>query len=445
MSDIHSTAYRYDAVCTELGRQAHPYILKMFEREKEDTVLRKKTGGGRVGSGRKSISTDSDFKDQMHLYLAGNNNLLTDKRIEDPDCEALYKTLQNNSYVTSLDLRYNLITDEGAKFIAKLIEETTKLTDLNLMCNEIGAVGAEHIAKALLKNESLKTLRMTGNKMGNKGGMWFAQALQVNTTLEALDVADTDLTIESIIAISTVLYNNKTLKALNINRPILFSHQEETTVHFAEMLKVNTTLKEVHFQKYDMRDFGMTRLAENLMHNDTLTYLDLSCNRITRDGINELSKVLEKNTAIEVLDLGYNRLEDDGAIHIANALASLNTNLKTLVVTSNNIGSKGLCALADAMKTNTTLTNIYIWGNKLEEPAAIAFANLIDNGRLSKENTDVQAYVVDGATKLCELSHQISRHTYFAPSYGDDVPSWQPRGKNPRGSDVVVMKNLTVY
>ncbi|VDI19052.1 Hypothetical predicted protein [Mytilus galloprovincialis] len=141
MSDIHSTAYRYDAVCTELSRQPHPYILKMFEREKEDTVLRKKTG---------------DFKDQMHLYLAGNNNLLTDKRIEDPDCEALYKTLQNNSYVTSLDLRYNLITDEGAKFIAKLIEETTKLTDLNLMCNEIGAVGAEHIAKALLKNESLK-------------------------------------------------------------------------------------------------------------------------------------------------------------------------------------------------------------------------------------------------------------------------------------------------
>ncbi|VDI19054.1 Hypothetical predicted protein [Mytilus galloprovincialis] len=136
MSDIHSTAYRYDAVCTELSRQPHPYILKMFEREKEDTVF--------------------DFKDQMHLYLAGNNNLLTDKRIEDPDCEALYKTLQNNSYVTSLDLRYNLITDEGAKFIAKLIEETTKLTDLNLMCNEIGAVGAEHIAKALLKNESLK-------------------------------------------------------------------------------------------------------------------------------------------------------------------------------------------------------------------------------------------------------------------------------------------------
>jgi hypothetical protein len=58
-----------------------------------------------------------------------------------------------------------------------------------------------------------------------------------------------------------------------------------------------------------------------------LTYLLQQ--RITRDGVEELSKVLQKNTAIETLDLGFNRLEDDGAIHIANALATLNTNLKT--------------------------------------------------------------------------------------------------------------------
>lgn len=58
----------------------------------------------------------------MHLYLAGNNKLLTDKRLGDKDCEALYKLLQNNVFVTSLDLRYNNITDEGIKFLAKLLE-----------------------------------------------------------------------------------------------------------------------------------------------------------------------------------------------------------------------------------------------------------------------------------------------------------------------------------
>ena len=38
---------------------------------------------------------------------------------------------------------------------------------------------------------------------------------------------------------------------------------------------------------------------------------------------------------------------------------------------SNNIGGKGLCALSDAMKLNQTLTHIFIWGNRLEESAAI--------------------------------------------------------------------------
>ena len=58
----------------------------------------------------------------MHLYLAGNNKLLTDTRLNDQDCEALYKLLRNNVFIDSLDLRYNNITDAGAKWIAMMIE-----------------------------------------------------------------------------------------------------------------------------------------------------------------------------------------------------------------------------------------------------------------------------------------------------------------------------------
>jgi len=41
-------------------------------------------------------------------------------------------------------------------------------------------------------------------------------------------------------------------------------------------LQVNEALEEIHIQKYQIRDFGATRLAENLMENFTLQYLDLS-------------------------------------------------------------------------------------------------------------------------------------------------------------------------
>jgi len=40
--------------------------------------------------------------------------------------------------------------------------------------------------------------------------------------------------------------------------------------------QVNETLKELHLLKHVIRDFGATRLAEELQHNFTLTYLALS-------------------------------------------------------------------------------------------------------------------------------------------------------------------------
>ncbi|XP_078616720.1 leucine-rich repeat-containing protein 34-like [Branchiostoma floridae x Branchiostoma japonicum] len=401
MSDPGAILDRYKEVCKTEGIPVHKYILKVLKKAHEDYL--------------------SEPSDEMTLDLAGNNKLLTDMRLEDRDMVPLCQTLANSTYVSRLDLRYNNITDEGAKHLGKLIEVSVSLRFLNVMCNDIGPDGAEHIARGLHTNETLTELKVNGNKIGNKGGMMFASALQINTGVEQLDLGDADLGTESVIALATILHYNKFLKALNVNRPLLFTHQEETTVHMANMLKVNTTLREIHLQKYDMRDFGAERLVETLQENIALSYLDLSCNRITRDGAKHLSKLLKKNTPLQVLDLGFNRIEDDGAIYLSEALKHFNTNLHTLVLTHNCIRGNGLVAVADAMKTNSTLYSVFIWGNELEESACVAFNDLIESARLDTEQTDVQPYIVDGRVYLSELSHGIRRHYYWTPSYGPDV------------------------
>jgi hypothetical protein len=73
------------------------------------------------------------------------------------------------------------------------------------------------------------------------------------------------------------------------------------------------------------------------------------------------------------------------------------------------------------MKFSASLQQLYIWGNKLEESACIAFSNLLATGRLEKANTDVDPYVVDGKTYLAELSHGIKPWYYWGPSYGDQA------------------------
>ncbi|XP_072514409.1 leucine-rich repeat-containing protein 34 [Salminus brasiliensis] len=385
----------YMSVCTDLHLSPNAYVSQVL---------------------KETHSCSSDIS----LKLTGNQRLKEVTRLCDNDLLALSKTLRNDLTVKALDLRYNRISDEGAVHLADLLQENVALQSLDLMCNDIEVLGAERIAKSLHRNVTLKRLRMTGNKIGNKGAMHLASMMQINTSLEELDMSDCDLGTQSLIAFAIVLSNNRTVLSINVSRPLLFSLQEETTVHMARMLAVNQTLRELHMGKHGMTDSGVERLCEALMLNRTLRYLDLCCNRISRDGVKCLAGVLKENNTLEILDLSSNRIEDDGAVYLSEAIKQPHCKLRALSIPSNNIATTGLLSLTKAMDTNPHLTHIYIWGNRLEEPVCVAFSQLIAKGRLLKEHTDVFPYEVDGHFYLAEVFHGLRRHYYWTPSFGQD-------------------------
>ncbi|NXW41864.1 LRC34 protein, partial [Nyctiprogne leucopyga] len=396
--DLHR---HYVGACQHLGQPENPFIAHVLqEADKNDKI-----------SWTKGIT----------LKIAGNNRLVPVQRVTGDDLQVLASVLCNSVFVTGLDLRWNVLTDAGAKHMATFLQENSTLRYLNLMFNDIGPSGAELIARALHRNETLLYLRMTGNKIGNKGGMSFALMLQINSTLEKLDLGDCDMGTQCLIAIVTALTRNKSVKAINLNRPLLYSQEVRTTVHVALMLKNNSSLVELHLCKHEMKNFGVERLCEALYENSSLRYLDLSCNKITRDGVKFLGELLKRNQTLEILDLGANRAEDDGAIYLSEALALHNRTLQALSVVSNNISGKGLVALSNAMKTNMKLSYIYIWGNKFDEATCMAFSELIQTGRLRPNCTDVEPYEVDGHVHLAELSHGLRKHYYWTPSYGEVI------------------------
>ncbi|XP_066097989.1 leucine-rich repeat-containing protein 34 [Saccopteryx bilineata] len=357
--------------------------------------------------------------DRITLNIAGNNHSIPVERVTGEDFWILSRILERTPYINGLDVRYNLVSDVGAYCTAKLLQKQYTLIYLNLMFNDIGPKGGELIAKALHKNTTLKYLRMTGNKIENKGGMCFAVMLQINSSLEKLDLGDCDLGMQSVIAFATVLTQNQSIKAITLNRPILYSEQEESTVHLGHMLKENHYLVELHVSKHDIRNHGLKQLCDALYQNQSLRYLDVSCNKITRDGMVFLADVLKSNTTLEVIDLSFNRIENAGAKNLSETLASRNRSLKALSVVSNSIEGEGLVALSQSMKTNPTLSHIYIWGNKFDEATCVAYSDLIQTGHLKPDNTDVESFVVDGHVYLAEVSNGLKNHYYWTPSYGE--------------------------
>ncbi|KFP23990.1 Leucine-rich repeat-containing protein 34, partial [Colius striatus] len=396
--DLHQ---RYVLACQDKGHPENPFIVHVLqEADKNNEIWTK----------------------GITLKIAGSNHLVPVQRVTDDDLQVLASVLDSTVFVTGLDLRYNVLTDAGARHMAAFLQENSTLQYLNLMFNDIGTSGAELIARALHGNETLACLRMTGNKIGNKGGMFFASMLQINSTLEKLDLGDCDMGAECLIAIATALTHNPSVKAVNLSCPLLYSQQEETTVHVALMLKSNSSLVELHLCKHEMKNFGVERLCEALYGNSCLRYLDLGCNKITQDGARFLGELLKWNQTLQILDLNANQVEDVGALCLAEALALHNRTLRALSVVSNNISGKGLVALSDAMKTNMELSCIYIWGNKFDEAACTAFSELIGTGRLKPCCTDVEPYEVEGQTHLAELSHGLQKHYYWTPSFGE-VPN----------------------
>ncbi|CAH6789223.1 leucine-rich repeat-containing protein 34 [Phodopus roborovskii] len=390
---------QYCQVCSENIRKTNPFVLNTLKNLDEE-----------IQKGLEKGST---------LNIAGNNRLVKVQRMTGEDFWLLSKVLMNQSFIIGIDVRYNLIGDIGAYYASKLLQKQPCITYLNLMFNDIGPEGGELIAKALHKNRTLKYLRMTGNKIENTGGMFFATMLQMNSSLEKLDLGDCDLGLQSVIAFSTVLTQNQAIKGINLNRPILYGEQEESTVHMGHMLKENHCLVELHMCKHDMKNYGMQQLCNALYLNSSLRYLDISCNKITRDGMVYLADVLKSNTTLEVIDLSFNRIENTGAKFLSETLTSHNRSLKALSVVSNKIEGEGLVALSQSMKTNLILSNIYIWGNKFDEATCVAYSDLMQSGRLNPDNTDVEPYVVDGCVYLAEVSNGLKRHYYWTPTYGD--------------------------
>ncbi|CAB1341033.1 unnamed protein product [Coregonus sp. 'balchen'] len=276
------------------------------------------------------------------------------------------------------------------------------------VCKELKLRTNRYILEVLQETEGKTgdiTLKLTGNdrlrkveKVTNKDALALSRTLRDNDSVTGLDLR----------------YNCIT---------------DEGAEHLADLLQENVCLRSLDLMCNDIQTDGAEYIAKSLTSNEALLSLRLTGNKIGNRGAMHLASMLQRNSTLQeldmadsdlILDLASNRIEDDGALYLSQAIALPTCNLKALSIPSNNIATVGLVSLSRAMQANNTLTHIYIWGNRLEEPVCQAFSDLLSSGRLSSEQTDVCVYEVDGCVCLAEVFHGLKRHYYWTPSYGQN-------------------------
>ena len=231
---------------------------------------------------------------------------------------ALFLALRVNTSLTSLDLRYNLIDDEGASSLSEALRVNTSLTSLDLGGNSIGAEGVNFLSEALKVNTSLTSLHLGGRPIGAEGAIFLSEALRVNTSLTSLD--------------------------LHWN-----SIGDEGANFLSEALSVNTSLTSLDLHWNSIGDEGANFLSEALSVNTSLTSLDLHSNSIGDEGANFLSEALSVNTSLTSLNLGRNSIHAEGARSLSEALR-VNTSLTSLSLRENSIPAEGANFLSEALR-----------------------------------------------------------------------------------------------
>lgn len=392
--------------CKDLRAPVHLGLKRQYEQQASTQDIQRENS---------SELEELENSSNADLIYIGNLKNNFNHRISDEALLPICATLESYAgYMQHIDLRYNHLSCAGIVTLSsRLLREAANLKTLNLQANSIGARGAESLSEALTNHQALLYVNLNGNVIEKRGAIHVIKFVLTCPTLIELDVGNNQINHDGIIAITTALNRaNFTLETLNIENPTFNSVMQETAIHLAKMLAINTSLQKLSLKKFRMRCDGLYTISQHLLENNILRVLDLSCNEISSDGAEALAVYLiNPNCVLESLNLASNRLVDLGAKAMAQAVAQNNT-LIHIDLTSNNIRDEGLSRLAEAFFHNTTLLSFKLFGNHFDQQCLKLFHRLFQTPRTNEWYPDFTTYYVDEQVQMAYIETQVPYDIY---------------------------------
>ena len=203
---------------------------------------------------------------------------------------------------------------------------------MDLEGNEIGQRGAQYIADVLQNTIIVHTLNLNPNTIQEYGMKYIIESLLTNCSLVTL------------VLNGVFLYHDCFLKITKESGPVL-----------CQMLQRNNTLTDLDLTcNRDVSDTGAFFIAEGLKLNTSLQTLVLTQCGFSAEGAKFISGALEINASLKVIDLSDNKLGDTGVGYLADAL-KWNDSLKELYLEQCGMTDRGLELLVVAVTENKSL------------------------------------------------------------------------------------------
>ena len=256
--------------------------------------------------------------------------------------------------LSHLDLRSNKLTPKTCKLLSKHTDLLQHLEYLDLDGNRtIGRGGAVNLITSLTKFSTIRELKLSDTGIGFEDCKALCELLASSIYAEVLNIGGNKFSPDSIQFIIDGLSHNTSLEKLYMYNSKFSS---ENILHLAQVLRVNTRLKVLNIGKCNIQSGDSVHLAKALEENTTtqLQTLLLWGNPIGSEGAAAFTDMLATNKSLTELYMTYCSIEGEGAVCLAKALEK-NSTLREFDIP---IGSKGAISFASMLKKNQCLKRL---------------------------------------------------------------------------------------
>lgn len=309
-----------------------------------------------------------------------------------------YEGWTYNNFLIKLNLASNKINTTSGRLLAEFLKYNTSLQQLNLADCQLGYTGFQCLTEALKHNSTLRELLLTGNDLCSTSATQIADLLLVNNSIRVIDLSNNDVYTAGAIAIARSLNFNTGLIILNL---ACNNIRYNAARQIAHMLTNNNRLISLNLNNNPLSSSAVAAILLVLKHNKTLTDLNISKNN-TQDfqGLyDELIKDNEKNM------LKHRMPKYDISIYINLEKFNYFNYLEVLNFSKCHIGIGGALAIATMLKSNNTLTSLYLHDNYIKNEGLVALATaLMVNTTLQLLNINNSCRMkLSGGASLAEL------------------------------------------
>ncbi|CAI2381862.1 unnamed protein product [Moneuplotes crassus] len=388
----------FHAKCNDLKIEPKEGQLKRFLDYCQKAMKGRKITFREIGFGphsAKILGHILRYNKVSHLDL--RKNVLGDQGLKE-----LSKSLLSNSSIIHLDIGSNDVTFEGAnKFFKSMVKHQT-LTSISiansdgLHRNRIRAKGCIGLNTLIKKNKLISMLNLSGNNIGKEGVKALLKDLDPKEmNLLYLNLTNNDLEYDCIKSLKPLLISPNLVDLRLANNKLDDNTAEALSAYFYRQI---CQIKKIDLSSNRITSKGAKILFRSIKQNQSLTHLNLRNNPYLGNGeIAELENFLNNNQCLTHLNLGECGIDSKHVYVITEGLYAKgtensrcgNNTLHHLNLARNKITDEGAGYIANILRdnTNTGLMMIDLSSNFISDDAASNLASAINtNNYLLKLN-----------------------------------------------------------